>query len=42
MVRLDYVLTRGPRVVRAGLVGDHPVEGVWLSDHYGVVADLQR
>jgi endonuclease/exonuclease/phosphatase (EEP) superfamily protein YafD len=38
--RIDYVLARGMRVVRAGLVGDHPVEGVWLSDHYGVVADL--
>jgi endonuclease/exonuclease/phosphatase family metal-dependent hydrolase len=39
--RIDYVLARGMRVVRVELVGDHPVGGVWLSDHRGVVADLE-
>jgi endonuclease/exonuclease/phosphatase family metal-dependent hydrolase len=44
--RIDYVLVRsgrhGPllRVVRCDRVLDHPVDGVWASDHYGVVADL--
>jgi hypothetical protein len=38
--RIDYVLARGMRVTRVGLVGDHPVDDVWLSDHHGVVADL--
>lgn len=39
--RIDYVFA-GPefRVGSARLVGERPVDGVWLSDHAGVVADL--
>lgn len=39
--RVDYVFA-GPdlRVLSARLVGDRPVDGVWLSDHAGVVADV--
>jgi endonuclease/exonuclease/phosphatase family metal-dependent hydrolase len=45
--RLDYVLVSWPRArplgnpVQAFLVGDAPVDGVWPSDHLGVVADLR-
>ncbi|MFB9235602.1 endonuclease/exonuclease/phosphatase family protein [Plantactinospora siamensis] len=47
--RIDYVLVGrlpaprpdgGPRIVAARLVGDRAVEGVWLSDHFGLLADL--
>ena len=45
--RLDYVLSgfhgisgRG-RPVECRVVGDAPVDGVWPSDHYGVLAVLQ-
>jgi hypothetical protein len=45
--RLDYILVRcgehgGPTlIIRAcSRVFDQPVEGVWASDHFGVVADL--
>lgn len=41
--RLDRVLLRaqGPlRVDGAALTGDTPVEGLYVSDHYGVEADL--
>lgn len=39
--RIDYVFAGpGIRIVSARLTGDHPVDGVWLSDHAGVVADL--
>lgn len=42
--RLDRVLLRGERVlaVQAGLRGDSPAaeDGLFLSDHYGVQADL--
>jgi endonuclease/exonuclease/phosphatase family metal-dependent hydrolase len=44
--RIDYILIRagdhGPTlsVSRCDLVLDHPVDGVWASDHFGVVADL--
>jgi endonuclease/exonuclease/phosphatase family metal-dependent hydrolase len=44
--RIDHVLVRagahGPtlRVLACDRVLDHPVEGVWASDHFGVVADL--
>jgi endonuclease/exonuclease/phosphatase family metal-dependent hydrolase len=46
--RLDYVFVGsahahpgiGARVVAAHLVGDRPVDGIWLSDHAGVVVDL--
>jgi hypothetical protein len=44
--RIDYVFVAGDpaarvRIVRAELVGDRPVGGVWLSDHAGVVVDLE-
>jgi endonuclease/exonuclease/phosphatase family metal-dependent hydrolase len=45
--RLDYVLVRcgehgGPTLAIAdcSLAFDEPVDGVWASDHFGVVADL--
>jgi endonuclease/exonuclease/phosphatase family metal-dependent hydrolase len=39
--RLDYVFAGPEFHVRAArLVGARPVDGVWLSDHAGVVADL--
>jgi endonuclease/exonuclease/phosphatase family metal-dependent hydrolase len=40
--RLDYVFVGSgqARVVSAFLMGDRPVDGVWLSDHAGVVVDL--
>lgn len=46
--RIDYVLSgfRGAagagRPVACQLVADGPVEGVWPSDHFGVLAVLQR
>ncbi len=45
--RLDYVFSgfHGPagggRPVACRVVADAPVEGVWPSDHFGVLADLQ-
>jgi endonuclease/exonuclease/phosphatase family metal-dependent hydrolase len=46
--RLDYVFVRcgehgGPtlRVTACERVFDEPVDGVWASDHFGVVADLE-
>ncbi|MEW1926071.1 endonuclease/exonuclease/phosphatase family protein [Streptomyces sp. NPDC088360] len=47
--RIDYVFVGSPyahpgafaRVRGAGLAFDEPVDGVWASDHYGVVADLE-
>jgi endonuclease/exonuclease/phosphatase family metal-dependent hydrolase len=44
--RIDYILVRsgrhGPtlRVLSCDRVLDRPVDGVWASDHFGVVADL--
>jgi endonuclease/exonuclease/phosphatase family metal-dependent hydrolase len=44
--RIDYILT-GPhrqgrgRVRSVELAGTAPVDGVWPSDHFAVVADLQ-
>jgi endonuclease/exonuclease/phosphatase family metal-dependent hydrolase len=46
--RIDYVLVRsddrGPtlRVNSCRRLFDQPVDGVWASDHFGVVADLVR
>jgi endonuclease/exonuclease/phosphatase family metal-dependent hydrolase len=46
--RIDYVLVRsGPHgplleVVDCRVVFDRPVDGVWPSDHFGVLADLRR
>lgn len=45
--RIDYVMVRcgvhGPRLEVAGceLAFDRPADGVWASDHFGVVADLE-
>jgi hypothetical protein len=46
--RIDYVFVGSAhahpqartRIMSARLVGDRPVEGVWLGDHAGVLADL--
>lgn len=43
--RIDYVLVGPPRegggrIRSAALAGDAPVDGVWPSDHFGVVAEL--
>ena len=27
--------------VAAAIIGDEPVDGVWASDHFGVMADLR-
>jgi endonuclease/exonuclease/phosphatase family metal-dependent hydrolase len=46
--RIDYVLVGYPRehgvghVERAAVFGAEPVDGVWPSDHCGVVTDLRR
>ena len=46
--RIDHVMTRsgahGPPLDVAGchLVFDRPVDGVWASDHFGVLAELWR
>jgi endonuclease/exonuclease/phosphatase family metal-dependent hydrolase len=47
--RIDYVFVGSAhahpeaqtRIVAAHLMGDSPVDGVWLSDHAGVVVDLE-
>jgi endonuclease/exonuclease/phosphatase family metal-dependent hydrolase len=45
--RIDYVLVGLPaaggagRIRSARLIGDRPVNGVWPSDHAGVLAELQ-
>jgi endonuclease/exonuclease/phosphatase family metal-dependent hydrolase len=45
--RIDYVMVRchrsGPTLRIAGCerIFDEPVDGVWGSDHFGVVADLE-
>jgi endonuclease/exonuclease/phosphatase family metal-dependent hydrolase len=44
--RIDYILVGLPRrgqgkVRSAALAGAEPVDGVWPSDHFAVVADLQ-
>jgi endonuclease/exonuclease/phosphatase family metal-dependent hydrolase len=46
--RIDYVLVgswhahprASARVRSAALTFDRPVDGVWASDHYGVLVDL--
>jgi endonuclease/exonuclease/phosphatase family metal-dependent hydrolase len=45
--RIDYILSGLPRQGRgkvrwAGLGGTAPVDGVWPSDHFAVVADLDQ
>ena len=45
--RFDYVLSAWPRAGAAGhpvscrLLGTQPIDGVYASDHYGVLADLR-
>ncbi|WP_433164653.1 endonuclease/exonuclease/phosphatase family protein [Kribbella sp. CA-247076] len=47
--RIDYIFvgsahshpTARARILHAELIGDAPVDGVWLSDHFGVLADLE-
>ncbi|GAA1602804.1 endonuclease/exonuclease/phosphatase family protein [Kribbella sancticallisti] len=38
--RIDYIFTNLP-ITSTTLVGNHPIDEVWLSDHYGVLADLK-
>jgi hypothetical protein len=44
--RIDYVFVRcddkGPTLEVSGCsrAFDEPIEGIWASDHFGVVADL--
>jgi endonuclease/exonuclease/phosphatase family metal-dependent hydrolase len=44
--RIDYAYVRGPgrhlcgEPLSARLVFDQPVDGVWASDHFGLVADI--
>jgi endonuclease/exonuclease/phosphatase family metal-dependent hydrolase len=44
--RIDYIFVRcadyGPtlEVSSCGRIFDEPSDGVWASDHFGVVADL--
>jgi endonuclease/exonuclease/phosphatase family metal-dependent hydrolase len=45
--RIDYILTGLPhegrgRVRSIRLAGNTPIDGVWPSDHFAVVAELQR
>lgn len=47
--RLDYIFVGGwdahpkatARILSARLVFDQPVDGVWLSDHFGVLAEIE-
>ncbi|MFI7060374.1 endonuclease/exonuclease/phosphatase family protein [Kribbella sp. NPDC050124] len=47
--RIDYIFVGSAhshpearaRVMHAELVGDAPIDDVWLSDHFGVLADLE-
>lgn len=40
--QIDHVLVRGEvTVVACERVHDSPRDGVWASDHYGLVADLE-
>lgn len=47
--RLDYILVgswhahpdASARVRRASLVFNEPTDGVWLSDHFGVLAEIE-
>jgi endonuclease/exonuclease/phosphatase family metal-dependent hydrolase len=46
--RIDYVMVRsGPHgplldIADCRLVFDQPIDGVWASDHFGVLADLEQ
>jgi hypothetical protein len=45
--RLDYIFVGGPgsdgagHIVDCNLAGNKPIDGVWPSDHYAVVAELR-
>lgn len=45
--RIDYIFSAWPRPggaghpVRCELIGAEPVDGIFASDHFGVVADLR-
>lgn len=45
--RIDYVFVAWPEAggrghaTSVGLLGDEPVDGVWPSDHFGIVTDLR-
>ena len=45
--QLDHIFSHWPKAhgaghpVAAAIVGDAPVDGVWASDHFGVMADLR-
>ena len=45
--RLDHIFSHWPKPggvghpVGAAVIGDEPVEGMWASDHFGVMADLR-
>ncbi len=46
--RIDYVFIGSRhvhpdaqcRIINAGLAFQKPVDGIWLSDHFGIVVDL--
>ena len=38
--RIDYIFTNLP-LTSTALVANQPVNNIWLSDHYGVAADLR-
>jgi len=38
--RIDYIFVKSLEVVDCSLFFDQPIDGVWASDHFGVVADL--
>lgn len=37
--RIDYILTLAP-ITSVELIGAAPIDNTWLSDHYGVLADV--
>jgi endonuclease/exonuclease/phosphatase family metal-dependent hydrolase len=41
--RIDYVFFRGPglRITNSEVVLDQPIEGLYASDHFGVLADFE-
>lgn len=45
--QLDHIFSHWPKAhgaghpVAASIIGDEPVDGVWASDHFGVMADLR-
>jgi endonuclease/exonuclease/phosphatase family metal-dependent hydrolase len=45
--RIDYMMVAAPKAygcgqpVAASIIGNEPIDGMWGSDHYGLVADLR-